>query len=499
MTEVVEDTIQLSLPETGGTPLSRSEKLGFRTKTVYGSGALVENVINTVLTNFHLFYMTAVCGLSGTIFGFSAFLALAINALVDPFVGSLSDNTRSRLGRRHPYMIVAALPITVTFGLLFTMPPSFSGPVLFFYSTAILLLMRFGLSTFVIPYMAMGGELSDDYHERSIVVAFRHSFGIIAGIVPALIGLPLFLRGSNVLSRAAYVPYAWTCAAIVLAGALASSLGSLNTLGRLYRAGEASGDPFRRFVREIAEVARNRSFLILMGALIFFFIAQGAAGVLTLHATKFFWKLPNNVIAAFQIAVPVGMAVGIPIITLIARKLEKRTIVLGGQITFCLLQFSLPVLRIAGVLPANGPLLNAILVGDAFVIGVVVTALVIGFQSMMADAADEHDLLFGARREGIYFAGLSFAVKMTAGAGVLVGGIALDVIGFPTGIVSRADAMVQLLPATERNLGLIAGPLPALITLVCVLITWFYRIDRARHAVIRDGIDARNSQGGSSS
>src|SRR5882672_9931151 len=95
----------------------RSEKLNFRTKTIYGSGALVEVVINTVLTNFHLFYLTAVCGLSGTLAGTSAFLALAIDAFVDPFIGSLSDNSHSRWGRRHPFMIVSALPIAVAFGL----------------------------------------------------------------------------------------------------------------------------------------------------------------------------------------------------------------------------------------------------------------------------------------------------------------------------------------------------------------------------------------------
>jgi GPH family glycoside/pentoside/hexuronide:cation symporter len=151
-----------------------------------------------------------------------------------------------------------------------------------------------------------------------------------------------------------------------------------------------------------------------------------------------------------------------------------------------------PLLRIAGVLPPNGTALYSILVSNAFVAGIVVTALVIGFQSMMADAADEHDFRFGVRREGIYFAGLSFSVKVTAGIGVLIAGVALDAIGFPTAWISaHPHSVVTLAPFTLRNLGLIAGPMPAVITAVCIVITSFYRIDRKRHAEIQKTLTER--------
>ncbi|MBV9332180.1 MAG: MFS transporter [Alphaproteobacteria bacterium] len=469
---------------------NRSGHLSFATKTLYGSGALVEVVINTVLTNFHLFYLTAVCGLSGALAGTSAFLALAVDAFVDPFVGSLSDNTRSRWGRRHPYMILSAVPIALSFGLLFSIPRGFSGSALFFYSTAMLLCMRFGLSAFVIPFMAMGSELSDDYHERSVVVAYRHAFGIVAAFLPVLIGLPLFLKGGNVMVRAAYVPYAWSCAAMVLVGALVCSFGSLGARDRLHAVGKSA--PPRQFLKEVGEVFQNRSFRILFAALVIFFVAQGAAGVLALHALKFFWNLSSSVIAAVQIAVPLGSAVGIPFIWAAAKKLEKRTITLGGQLAFCILQGALPLLRIAGLLPPDGLVLNAIIIAYAFGLGVIVTALVIGFQSMMADAADEHDLLFGARREGIYFAGLSFSVKLTAAAGVLIAGFALDAIGFPTAIAAKMGQGLHIAADTVRNLGLIAGPGPAALTLFCIAVTWGYSIDRRKLGEIQAALAERN-------
>jgi GPH family glycoside/pentoside/hexuronide:cation symporter len=497
VTDLIQDAVAVRA-DTPASPtqftaaLSSARPLGFRLQAIYGSGALVETVINAALTNFHLIYLTAVCGLSGTLAGASAFAALVIDAFVDPLIGWLSDNTQTRWGRRHPYMLVAALPVTIFFGLLFSIPASFKGGTLFIYATAILLCMRFALSAYVVPYMSMGGELTDDYHGRSVVVAYRHAFGIMGGLLPVVIGLPLFLRGDNLLMRSAYVPYVWTCAAVVLAGALITCLGSADTIALLKRHARSASAEKRHLGREIAEVFKNPSFRVLFSCLLIFFIAQGAAGVLAVHAGKFFWKMPGNVIAATQIAVPVGSAIGIPIILALAGKIEKKTIVLSGQVAFCLVQGVWPLLRIAGVLPPNGPALYSILISNGLVAGVVVTALVIGFQSMMADAADEHDFRFGVRREGIYFAGLSFSVKVTAGIGVLIAGIALDAIGFPTAwIAAHPHSVVSLEPLTLRNLGLIAGPMPAVITAVCIAITSLYRIDRKRHAEIQETLAER--------
>ena len=471
----------------------QSTGLSVRTKIIYGTGSFVDTLVNAVLSNFHLFYLTIVCGLSGTLAGAAAFIALAIDAFVDPFVGSVSDNTRSRWGRRHPFMIVAALPVAVAFGLMFSVPKSLSGWPLFSYALGIALFLRFGLSAYVIPFTAMGSELTDDYHERSLVVAYRHFFGIVATILPLSIGLPIFLKGHAKYVRESYLPYIWTCAAIVLVGALLCAFGTLRDRDRMHRAHASARYSLSGQFREIGEVFQNRSFCILFACLVIFFVAQGTAGVLALHANAFFWQLPDSIIATASIAIPVGSAVGIPIITSLARTYEKRTIVLGGQIAFCVIQGVPPLLRIANVLPQNGPFLYGLLIADAAIAGIIITALVIGFQSMLADAADEHDLLFDARREGLYFAGLSFSVKAAAGAGVFLAGIALDAIGFPHGASAHIG---QIAPATVRNLGLIFGPGPALLTSICILVTWAYRIDRRAHADIQRRLAERNASRG---
>src|SRR5579862_6800857 len=89
--------------------LNRQTNLGTIAKTVYGSGALVDGMTSTAVNTFLFFYMTAVCGLSGSLAGISLVVALLIDSVADPLIGSLSDNTHSRFGRRHPWMLAGAL------------------------------------------------------------------------------------------------------------------------------------------------------------------------------------------------------------------------------------------------------------------------------------------------------------------------------------------------------------------------------------------------------
>jgi glycoside/pentoside/hexuronide:cation symporter, GPH family len=152
----------------------------------------------------------------------------------------------------------------------------------------------------------------------------------------------------------------------------------------------------------------------------------------------------------------------------------------------------MPVAKIVGLLPAGGMPLMVIIVGNAFVLGAMVIALTIAFQSMLADAADEHEHMFAARREGLFFAGLTFSAKAAGGAGALIAGIALDLIHFPSHIAAQG-AHLHLPAETIRNLGLVYGPLPAVITLFGGIFIYRYRLTREKHAIILAELNARRS------
>jgi glycoside/pentoside/hexuronide:cation symporter, GPH family len=468
----------------------RATKLSFGLKALYGSGQILDSVANTVLTTFLFFYVTAVCGLSGSLTGLSLFLSLVIDAMADPLIGSLSDNTVSRLGRRHPFMIASILPLAIAFGFLFSIPNGLHGWPLFAYVTLVSTAVRIAWSVFGLPYAALGAELSDDYHERSSIVTWRQAFGIVAQMGCVALGFSLFLHGpKGLLDRAAYTPFGWTCAAIIAAGGATAAFGTFGARGRLHKTVRGAGHPIIRLVREIAEVLRNPSFRALGGGVVVYFIAQGTYLVLLLHALKFFWALPPDILQAVALVTQAGLLFGIPIMVLFGRFAEKRAVFVGAICFVCATEFFLPLLRIFGVLPASGPILNFVVVANAALLGVVSTAAVIAFQSAFADAADEHELLFGARREGLYYAALSLSVKAAVGVGALIAGFALDAIGFPSDIAAHPN--VHIAAGTLRNLGLVYGPGAAVLTTVAIAILLGYRLDGKEHARIQREITKR--------
>jgi len=124
--------------------------------------------------------------------------------------------------------------------------------------------------------------------------------------------------------------------------------------------------------------------------------------------------------------------------------------------------------------------------------GTVGAVVSIAFQSAMTDAADEHEHLFGTRRESLYYAGLNLSAKAASGLGVFLAGIGLDLIKFPTDMAAHGGAGLRIPPDVLARFGLIFGPGAAAIYTLAMLVFLFYRLDRRRHAQILDDLNARH-------
>jgi GPH family glycoside/pentoside/hexuronide:cation symporter len=275
--------------------------------------------------------------------------------------------------------------------------------------------------------------------------------------------------------------------------ALASTLGTLSARARLHAPEpRAGGSAALRLFAEVGEVFRNSSFLFLFGACLVAFVGFGEAAALSLHANTFFWRLPPAIILVISLSAIPGIMIGLLITGLLTRVAEKRTLALAGLGLIAVAQVSPVTLRLIGLLPPIGPApVIALIVGN--VVGNVGVALaLVGFQSMMADAADEHDLLFGARREGLYFAGISFAAKASTGLGVLIAGLSADAIGFPNDLAARGPHATVPWPVA-RDLALIYGPGAAVITTLGLLLLFGYKLDRAAHGRILETLAARKA------
>ncbi|MFP6817317.1 MAG: MFS transporter [Pseudomonadales bacterium] len=469
-----------------------SNQLGLGTKFAYGFGQAGEGVKNGAFGVFLFFYYNQVLELPGTYVGLAVGIALVFDVITDPLVGSLSDNWRSKLGRRHPFLYASALPLAIAFYFLFS-PPELSEFGLFLWLLTFAVLTRTAMTLYHVPHIALGAELTSNFEERTTVVAFRQFFSTFGNLAVYAVGFGLFFYASSDYPKgqfraSAYSPFAMACGLMMIVSIVVSARGTQSQIPRL---AQPSGSPERisagrlmlRVAEEIREALGNRSFRWLFTGVLIVFMMVGVDSALNLHMNTYFWELSSRENIAFFMAYPVGGLVG----TLFARKLneifDKKPSVIFGTGWWAGMQIVPVVLRLLGWFPDNGTeTLAWTLVCFKFMQGVGTVQALITFGSMIADIVDEHELTTGKRQEGIFFAAVSFSGKFTSGIGSVVGGVALDLINWPRGVTIQTAADV---PAeTLTWLGLVYGPIVAGFAVVSVWCYTKHHLDRERHAEI---------------
>jgi GPH family glycoside/pentoside/hexuronide:cation symporter len=165
-----------------------------------------------------------------------------------------------------------------------------------------------------------------------------------------------------------------------------------------------------------------------------------------------------------------------------------------GLVGMAVCQSTPVLLKLFDLLPLTGGALVGFLAAATFVNAVTFALGTIAFIAIIPDAADEHEQLFGTRRQGLYAAGWAFATKAATGGGLLIAGIVLQLINFPADVSSAsATAAAKVPEQTADLLAMIGGPGSALLALLGTVFVLFYRIDRKAHAAIMAKLAARRA------
>ncbi len=173
---------------------SSSEKLHWTTKLAYGSGDFAPAIAANILVFYLLFFFTNVAGLPPGLAGSILMIGKISDAINDPFVGVLSDRTRTRWGRRLPWIIIGTIPFALLYCLQWLVPTfseqrNFNIWGLFFYYVVIGILFNLAYTTVNLPYTALTPELTQDYHERTRLNSFRFLFSIGGSILSLILAL----------------------------------------------------------------------------------------------------------------------------------------------------------------------------------------------------------------------------------------------------------------------------------------------------------------------
>ena len=192
------------------------------TKLFYGFGSVAFGVKDNGFSYFLLIFYNQVMGLPAQTVGL---------AIMIPIVGQASDNFRSKWGRRHPFMYAAAIPVAVSYLLLWNPPKALDHQGLFFYLIGTAILIRSFITCYEIPSSALAAELTTGYDERTKLLSYRFLFGWIGGLAMYFAALKIFLTPDAThkvgqLNVEGYAHYGMAAALLMLFAILVSAVGT---------------------------------------------------------------------------------------------------------------------------------------------------------------------------------------------------------------------------------------------------------------------------------
>ncbi len=411
-------------------PPSRQLKLS------YSLGSTAEALVFTASSSFLLLFYNQVQGLPASHVGIALACGLFFNAVFDPLVGSWSDRTRSRWGRRHPFMFASVLPAGLLFWAVFN-PPDIGevGTLVWLAVTNSLLLAA--MTLYHTPHLALGGELSDDYLERSSVMAYNTFFLWIGDTLGWLLSFRVFFAATEKFPNGALDPSRWPLfsGSIMVAVIALLAYSSWSTRARIpYLPKPAVGTPGfsgRELLRDLGRALSNRNYVMLLLGLFFISMMVGVRGGLWLYGASYYWRLTNDNISWFAIGSFSGYVVAAFVVKRLHVRFDKRW---TGAIALLLYAVgpAIPLgLGMLGLLsPQTGGLLW-ILVGFSILQHAPYSVMVTTINSALADIADENELKFGMRQEGILYSTRTFFARVDQALGTAIAGWVLTLIAFP--------------------------------------------------------------------
>ena len=471
-------------------PDSMLGKLNLSTKLAYGAGDLGPAITANILSVFLLIFFTSVAGLDPGIAGSILLIGKVWDAVNDPIVGMMSDRTRSRWGRRHPWMIFGAIPFGIFFFLQWLVPQFSSDPTanqwsLFWYYILISILFNSFYTAVNLPYTALTPELTQDYDERTSLTSYRFGFSIGGSILSLLLvgrifDLP-FLK-DNPLQQ--YTVMGGVCALISVLPLFWCVWGTRKRVKETeHLRQETSNEVSLPYLEQLKIVFSNRPFLYVIGIYLCSWLAvQNTVSVIP-YFVKNWMGLTTQDFIYVIITVQVASFIMLFVWTEVSKRVGKKAVYFMGMTVWIIAEIGLFMVQ-----PGQIGLMYALAVMAGFGVS---TAYLIPW-SMIPDVIELDELQTGQRREGVFYAFMVLLQKAALAIGLFLVTQVLQQSGFLKNFAGEAD---PIQPASALwAIRVLVGPVPLVILLVGLVLAYFYPITKEVHAEILLNLQERNRE-----
>ena len=464
-----------------------STKVPFGQKLAFGIGMLANQMFPAVLGIF-MVVLVQDLGFPGWMWGILFFLPRVFDSVTDPIMGFISDNTKSKWGRRRQYVFIGSIIMGLAFILMWQLYRENGVNYNFAYFLSFSFLFYLGLTIFSVPYVAMGYEMSTDFHERTSIMAVAQWVGQWAWVIAPWFWVVMYDKGwfpsADVATRSLAVWVGIIC--MLFAMVPAFFIKSKSTINENYLPLniKSIGSSFVEIIKSFVEAFKLKPFVKLCISTFFIFNAFNTIAAFSFFIIVWYMFNGNATEAGIwptlfgSLASLVTTFLVIPIVAYMSKKVGKKKAFLYSQgisiIGYLMLWFLF--------VPGKPYMFIFALPFFSFGIGSLFTLMM----SMTADVIDLDELNTGKRREGVFGAIYWWMVKFGFAIAGLLSGVIMSVVGFDSTAATQPESAIT-------GLRLFYSGIPVIGTLISILIMRNYDMTEEKSNEIRAELERRKN------
>ncbi len=459
------------------------KKISLGTKFGYATAALGDACSYSFIGAFLLFFLTSVVGINPVIAGSIAAIGAIWDSICSPVIGYISDKSTSKYGRRRPFLLLTAVPLGVSIIMLFS-SINLSESFKYFYYGALVIIFWGLFSSFYVPYLAFGAEITGDYGERTVLRFYAYVFNFIGAVIGVV--FPTFIV-DYLCRNGVTVEKAWQSAAVIVGiFTTVSILVTWNcTKGKdkiqNRDSTEKRDDSYicsfiNSMITEYWEILRLKPIKYLIGGSIFYLVAGTMVNSDRMYFLTYNLGMEPGVVSRVYLIASISGVVFSPFIIRCSNILDKRqAYIICSAISFT----GIIIAWITGIHSFWG------VIAYSFIFSLGNSCYWQLFPAMIYDVCEVDELISGQRREGIIMSVQSLAEALSSAAAVQVLGIILGLSGF------NGNASVQ----TELTLNWIGNCftiIPAIFMLLTIIMVIKYPITKKRYILMQLALEKKN-------
>jgi len=428
------------------------------TKLLYGIGDTGFSLTTTIIGVYFAMFLTDVVGVTPAVAAAAIFIGRTWDYINDPLVGYISDRTRTRWGRRRPFLLFGSIPFALVFTLLWWRPPLDGSISLAIYYAVVYVLFDTAATFAYMPFFALTPELTADYDERTALTTYRMFFSIVGSLIAFTV--PLAIIGSLVPENAPNVFKMGVIFAVV------SALPLLLTFFGTRERQEFMDTTQPRLIDSLKAALRNRPFIFSVMIFLFTWASMDILQATLLYFIKYGVKREAQSDLVMGI-IFITAILALPFWEWASRHWDKRLAYISGVAFWAVVQ-----LVIVTLTPATS---LQVIISLCLLAGIGVGAAHVLPWSIIPDAVEWDEWKTGERHEGMFYSLITLIQKVASSIAIPLTLLVLDI----TGYIPNAP---QQPPSALLGIRIAAGAIPAFLLCLGILFAAVYPLRRDQYA-----------------